>query len=33
VFDSGGRAFDSEIWADVNDVQDDTRRQGISASG
>jgi len=30
VFDSGGTAFDSEIWADVNDVQDDTRREGFS---
>jgi putative ABC transport system permease protein len=30
VFDSGGTAFDSEIWADVHDVQDDTRRQGYS---
>jgi len=31
IFDSGGTAFDSEIWAHVNDVQDDTRRQGYSA--
>lgn len=31
VFDSGGTAFDSEIWAHVGDVQDDTRRQGYSA--
>ena len=30
VFDSGGTAFDSEIWADVADVQDDTRRPGYS---
>ena len=30
VFDSGGTAFDSEIWADVADVQDDTRRDGYS---
>ncbi len=30
IFDSGGTAFDSEIWADVTDVQDDTRRQGYS---
>ncbi len=30
VFDAGGTAFDSEIWADVNDVQDDTRREGFS---
>jgi len=30
VFDSGGTAFDSEIWADVNDVQNDTRRDGYS---
>jgi ABC-type lipoprotein release transport system permease subunit len=30
IFDSGGTAFDSEIWADVRDVQDDTRRQGYS---
>src|SRR5206468_2287254 len=30
VFDAGGTAFDSEIWADVNDVQDDTRRNGFS---
>ena len=30
VFDSGGTAFDSEIWADVRDVQDDTRRTGYS---
>jgi len=30
VFDAGGTAFDSEIWADVNDVQDDTRRDGFS---
>ena len=30
VFDSGGTAFDSEIWADVKDVQDDTRRDGYS---
>jgi putative ABC transport system permease protein len=30
VFDSGGTAFDSEIWADVSDVQDDTRRDGYS---
>ena len=30
VFDSGGKAFDSEIWADVTDVQDDTRRTGYS---
>jgi putative ABC transport system permease protein len=30
VFDSGGTAFDSEIWADVGDVQDDTRRPGYS---
>jgi putative ABC transport system permease protein len=26
VFDTGGTAFDSEIWADVTDVQEDTRR-------
>ncbi len=26
VFDAGGTAFDSEIWADVSDVQDDARR-------
>jgi ABC-type lipoprotein release transport system permease subunit len=31
VFDAGGTAFDSEIWADVTDVQDDTRRPGYSA--
>ncbi|MFN8543724.1 MAG: ABC transporter permease [Candidatus Binatia bacterium] len=31
VFDSGGTAFDSEIWADVRDVQDDTRRTGYSS--
>lgn len=32
VFDAGGTAFDSEIWADVADVQDDTRRgDGYSA--
>jgi putative ABC transport system permease protein len=30
VFESGGTSFDSEIWADVNDVQDDTRRDGFS---
>src|SRR6185369_16108338 len=30
VFDAGGTAFDSEIWADVNDVEDDTRRNGFS---
>jgi len=30
IFDSGGTAFDSEVWADVTDVQDDTRRQGYS---
>jgi len=30
VFDGGGTSFDSEIWADVNDVQDDTRRTGFS---
>ena len=30
VFDAGGTAFDSEIWADVADVQDDTRRPGYS---
>jgi ABC-type lipoprotein release transport system permease subunit len=30
VFESGGTAFDSEIWADVADVQDDTRRTGYS---
>ena len=30
IFDSGGKAFDSEIWADVTDVQDDTRRPGYS---
>ena len=30
VFSSGGTSFDSEIWADVNDVQDDTRRPGYS---
>jgi len=30
VFDSGGKAFDSEIWADVADVQDDTRRSNYS---
>ena len=30
VFDSGGKAFDSEIWADVADIQDDTRRSGYS---
>jgi putative ABC transport system permease protein len=29
VFDSGGTAFDSEIWADVRDVQDDARRMGF----
>jgi ABC-type lipoprotein release transport system permease subunit len=29
VFDSDGTAFDSEIWADVHDVQDDTRREGL----
>jgi ABC-type lipoprotein release transport system permease subunit len=26
IFDGGGSAFDSEIWADVRDVQDDARR-------
>lgn len=31
MFDSGGTAFDSEIWADVTDVQDDTRRPGYSS--
>lgn len=30
IFDSGGTSFDSEIWADVRDVQDDTRRDGYS---
>src|SRR5215510_11740084 len=30
IFNSGGTAFDSEIWADVADVQDDTRRDGYS---
>ncbi len=30
IMDSGGTAFDSEIWADVRDVQDDTRRPGFS---
>ena len=30
IFDSGGTAFDSELWADVTDVQDDTRREGYS---
>jgi putative ABC transport system permease protein len=30
IFDSGGTAFDSEIWADVSDIQDDTRREGYS---
>ncbi len=30
VFDTGGTSFDSEIWADVSDVQDDTRRDGYS---
>ncbi len=30
VFDSGGTSFDSEIWADVSDVQADTRRPGYS---
>ena len=30
LFDSGGTALDSEIWADVSDVQDDTRREGYS---
>jgi putative ABC transport system permease protein len=30
VFDAGGTAFDSEIWADVHDVQGDTRRDGYS---
>lgn len=30
IFDAGGSAFDSEIWADVTDVQDDTRREGYS---
>ncbi len=29
VFDSGGTAFDSEIWADVRDVEDDARRMGF----
>jgi len=29
VFDSGGTAFDSEIWADLQDVLDDTRRAGF----
>jgi ABC-type antimicrobial peptide transport system permease subunit len=29
IFDAGGTAFDSEIWADVADVQDDTRREGL----
>lgn len=31
IFDSGGTAFDSEIWAEASDVQDDTRRDGYSA--
>jgi ABC-type lipoprotein release transport system permease subunit len=31
IFDAGGTAFDSEIWADVSDVQDDTRWEGYSA--
>ena len=26
IFDGGGSAFDSEIWADVTDVQEDARR-------
>ena len=26
VFDSGGSSFDSEVWADVHNVQDDTQR-------
>jgi hypothetical protein len=26
IIDGGGSAFDSEIWADVGDVQDDARR-------
>jgi putative ABC transport system permease protein len=30
IFDAGGTAFDSEIWADVSDVQDDARRPGYS---
>jgi putative ABC transport system permease protein len=30
IFDSGGTSFDSEIWADVTDIQDDTRREGYS---
>jgi putative ABC transport system permease protein len=30
IFDSGGTSFDSEIWADVSDIQDDTRREGYS---
>lgn len=30
IFDAGGTAFDSEIWADVTDVQDDARRPGYS---
>jgi putative ABC transport system permease protein len=30
IFDSGGTSFDREIWADVRDVQDDTRRDGYS---
>ncbi|HJQ83275.1 MAG TPA: ABC transporter permease [Candidatus Binatia bacterium] len=29
VFDSGGTAFDSEIWGDVRDIEDDARRSGF----
>jgi putative ABC transport system permease protein len=30
INDADGTAFDSEIWADVRDIQDDTRRPGYS---
>jgi ABC-type lipoprotein release transport system permease subunit len=33
VFDAGGTAFDSEIWADANDVEEDARRPSGGCSG
>lgn len=31
IFEAGGTAYDSEIWGDVNQVQDDYRRQVFSS--
>ncbi len=32
IFDAGGSSFESEVWADIHNVQDDTQRGAYYAS-